>query len=71
MPDVIIGKCLLPILLKRKRMSSTDLSDKTGIKIQQLSRYINNESTMSLPTALLIAWALNVDVNEMYDWKVK
>jgi transcriptional regulator with XRE-family HTH domain len=71
MPSVTIGKCLLPILLKRKRMSSTDLSDKTGIKIQQLSRYINNESTMSLPTALLISWALNVDVCELYDWKVE
>jgi DNA-binding Xre family transcriptional regulator len=71
MSKVIFGKCLLPDLLKHKRMTSTDLSDKTGIKIQQLSRYINNESTMSLPTALLIAWHLKVDVSDLYDYRVK
>lgn len=52
-------------------MSSTDLSDKTGISIYQLSKYINNKSTMSLPTAMLIAWALNCHIDELYDWKVK
>jgi DNA-binding Xre family transcriptional regulator len=71
MPTLFIGKCLLPNMLKKRHLTSTELSDKTGISIYQLSKYINNKSTMSLQTALLICWALNCDVCELYEWKVK
>lgn len=71
MKQIIIGKCLLHKLLKQKHMTPTDLSEKTGISIHQLSAYINNKRNMSLPTAILIAWALNVSVEELYNWKVK
>jgi transcriptional regulator with XRE-family HTH domain len=71
MSKVLVGKCLLHKLLKRSYMTQTDLSVKTGISISQLSAYINNKQTMSLPTALLIAWALDCNVKELYDWKVK
>jgi plasmid maintenance system antidote protein VapI len=70
MPQVIIGKCLLQKLLNQKRMTPTDLSDITGISIHQLSAYINNKRNMSLPTAILIAWALKVTIMELYDWKI-
>lgn len=71
MKTIIVGKCLLSNLLKHKRMTSTDLSDRTGISIHQLSKYINNKSTMSLPTAILIAWALKCHVEDLYDYKVQ
>jgi putative transcriptional regulator len=71
MKQVIIGKCLLSNLLRQKHMTSTDLSLITGISIYQLSKYINNKSTMSLQTALLIAWAMKCKVVDLYDWKVK
>lgn len=71
MPEVVIGKCLLPKLLKESYMTPSDLSDKTGISIHQLSKYINNKSHMSLQTALIISWALKCDVADLYNWKVK
>lgn len=71
MAKVFIGKCLLSDLLERSHMSPTDLSDKTGISINQLSTYINNKRTMSLPTAMLIAWALKCYVDDLYDYRVK
>lgn len=70
MPEVVIGKCLLQRILNQKHMTPTDLSDKTDISIHQLSAYINNKRKMSLPTAILIAWALKVKIAELYEWKV-
>ena len=52
-------------------MTQTDLSDKTGISIYQLSKYTNNKSVMSMQTAMLISWALNCQIDQLYDWKVR
>lgn len=52
-------------------MTPTDLYEKTGISINQLSAYIHNKRLMSLPTAILIAWALDCHVEELYNFKVK
>jgi plasmid maintenance system antidote protein VapI len=71
MPKVVVGICLLPHLLRKSHMTSTDLSLKTGISIHQLSSYINNKRIMSIPTAMLIAWALNTSIDCLYEWKVK
>jgi plasmid maintenance system antidote protein VapI len=71
MPNVVIGKCLLSQLLRQSRMTSTDLSLKTGISIHQLSSYINNKRMMSLPTAMLIAWALNTSIDCLYEWRIQ
>jgi transcriptional regulator with XRE-family HTH domain len=68
--EVIIGKCLLPRLLKQSHMTSTDLSIKTGISIHQLSTYINNKRMMSLGTAMLIADTLDCYIDDLYQWKV-
>lgn len=71
MTNVLIGKCLLSKILKERYMTPTDLAAKTGISIYQLSKYINDKSIMSLPTAILIAWALKCNVNELYNWELK
>lgn len=68
--QVIIGKCLLHDLLKSRHMTPTELAEKTGISINQLSRYLNNKSKMSLQTAMLISWVLKCHIDELYEYKV-
>lgn len=67
---LVVGKCLLPDLLKHSRITQTDLSDKTGISVSQLSMYINNKRMMSLQTAMLISWALKCHIDGLYEYKV-
>lgn len=66
----LIGKCLLPQILDKKRMTPTELSDKTGISINQLSAYINNKRAMSLQTARIVATALNCYIDDLYEWYI-
>lgn len=68
---LIVGKCLLPSLLRRSGITQTCLSDKTGISVSQLSMYINNKRMMSLQTAMLIAWALHCHIEELYEYIVQ
>lgn len=71
MPSITIGKCLLPKLLNRKRMTQADLSDKTGISKTQISEYIGNTRKMSLANAKLIAHVLKCHIDDLYEWKIK
>jgi putative transcriptional regulator len=71
MKEVVIGKCLLPTLLKQSHKSPIELSELTGISIQQLSKYINNKTVMSLPTSMVIADVLKCHIDELYDYRVK
>lgn len=71
MSKVMVGKCLLPNLLKRSHMTQTDLAVITGMQVSQISMYINHKRMMSLPTAMLISWALKCHIEELYEWKVK
>ncbi|PKR83501.1 helix-turn-helix domain-containing protein [Heyndrickxia camelliae] len=65
-----IGKCLLPMLLKKRKWTQVDLEAVTGIHRNQLSEYINNKRTMSLKNARIIANALRCHIDDLYDWKV-
>jgi plasmid maintenance system antidote protein VapI len=71
MTKVIIGKCLLPQLLRQSHMTPMDLSVKTGISIHQLSAYINNKRKMSLGTAIIVAMTLKTTVDRLYEWEIK
>lgn len=66
----VVGKCLLSTLLARSRLTPTDLSDKTGISVYQLSAYIHNKRTMSLSTARIISNALKCSIDDLYQWKI-
>lgn len=66
----VVGKCLLSNLLEKSRLTPTELSDKTGISVYQLSAYIHNKRTMSLSTAKIIAKALKCRIDDLYQWKV-
>ena len=56
-------------LLKKKNMTVADLSRKTKISAQTLYSIINRDSAISYENRLLIAEALNVDINELREIK--
>jgi transcriptional regulator with XRE-family HTH domain len=68
----IIGKCLLPKLLKRRGMTQVDLAIETGISTTQINEYIAGTRKMSLANAKLIAHALggNCHIDDLYEWKL-
>ncbi|GED71231.1 hypothetical protein BRE01_49330 [Brevibacillus reuszeri] len=63
-----IGRCLLPEILKELNWTQQDLADKTGISRSHIAdicrkRYV----TMSLPTALKVAFATGRPVESLYE----
>lgn len=49
-------------------MTIQDLANRLGVSRQQVSKYVNNNKKMSLETAVSIAWVLNVNILELYEW---
>lgn len=68
--EVVVGKCLLEDLLRKRKMSKTDLATKTGIDKAQISKYISKDRAMSLATARVISRALNCTIDELYEWNI-
>lgn len=68
--DILVGRCLLQNILDQKKVSRTQLMDRTGMSKQQISNYINGEQTMSLKTAIKISYVLNCRVLDLYDWQI-
>ncbi|MEK4824527.1 helix-turn-helix transcriptional regulator [Niallia sp. FSL W8-0951] len=66
----IFGKCLLEDLLRKERMTKTDLAVKTGIDKAQISKYISKDRAMSLATARIISRALNCKIDDLYEWNI-
>ena len=54
-------------ILEAKGMSQRELADKVGITEVTLSRYINGNRVPKAPTAMCIARALGVDVEEIFE----
>lgn len=49
-------------------MTQQELSDKTGINKQQINGYVRNRRVMSLSVAKTIAFTLNCQIEELYEW---
>lgn len=64
----IVGKCRLNEILKKRKLSQVELAYIVGMKKQQINAYANNDSTMTLKTAKNIAYHLNVQIDELYDF---
>lgn len=63
------GKCHLHNILREKKLTMTKLSSLSGIGLNQLSDYANNHRvSMSLSNAITIAFALEIPVEDLYDW---
>jgi transcriptional regulator with XRE-family HTH domain len=62
------GKCRLHYILRKNKLTITELSIKTGIRANQISDYANNHRNMSLSNAFAIAYALGIPMEDLYDW---
>lgn len=62
-------KCLIPSILKERRMSARDLSELTGISESAISDYSSERKFMMLGTAKTIAEALQVPIDDLYEWR--
>ena len=68
MSKVDYGRCLLGSILQEKRMSQVELAALTSITPIEISYYIHNQRRMSLKTAKTISDALNVTIEDLYEW---
>lgn len=64
-----VGRCRLRVLLTEKRLSQDDLAILVDMKKEQISNYVRNKQSMSLDTAKTIAAALNVHIDDLYEWE--
>ena len=70
MIKIEVGRCLLKPILKKKNMTQQDLADLTGMTKQEINTYANNRRRMSLKTAKIIAIALKLHMDDLYEWDV-
>lgn len=63
-------KCLLPTILDQQHMTAAELSIKTNISKSSISEYMHNRNKMSIDTAATIAYALNVNIKDLYEWEL-
>jgi DNA-binding Xre family transcriptional regulator len=62
------GRCLLDVILKRKRKTQQWLSEDTGISKSQISDYVTNRRQMSLGNAMTIAKSLRCHIEDLYEF---
>ena len=55
-------------LLKDRRMTQYDLADESGVSVGSISSYINKKSLPGVKAILNLAFALDVDVNDLIDF---
>lgn len=64
------GRCRLGVILKARRIKIVDLADQLNMSPNQLNDYIHGrKSTMSLNTAMTIASALKIPIEQLYEWE--
>ena len=54
--------------LKENHMTQRDLADKAGLAESSISEYLNSTSIPSTTAVINIAYALDVEVNELIDF---
>ena len=63
------GKCLLPQLMRERKLTSKELSDKLGLTIQEVSDHAHRRKVMSLPKAKLYANFFGIPIDDLYEWE--
>jgi DNA-binding XRE family transcriptional regulator len=63
-----VGKCLLADRLLQARLSQQELAEKLGVTRQQINHYSTNRRTMTLPVAKNIAFILQCEIDDLYEW---
>jgi len=65
---ISLGRCRLRSILELKQITQTELANRTGLKPQKISDYVNNRQYMSMMNAARIAKALGVSIDDLYYW---
>ena len=63
-----VGKCLLLDILKQKNVTQQELAEKIGVTKQQINHYIKNRRIMSIQIAANIAYVLDCEIMDLYEW---
>lgn len=63
------SKCLLDNLLNSASDEYEKLSSVTGIPTEKLRAYGNNKRVMSLSTSKTICMALDINIDDLYEWE--
>ena len=58
----------LSALLEEKNISQSQLAKDSGVSTGMISDYINKQSMPGIPAIINMAYALDVDVNELIDF---
>lgn len=59
----------MPRILKKKKLSQSEFAYKVGMSDSTISQYCNNRRIMSLETAKIIANALDLAIDDLYEWQ--
>lgn len=62
------GKCLLPQILRERRIEPVDFYTLIGWSKQQYSAYVNDRKKMSIGTLKTVANALELPMDDLYEW---
>jgi transcriptional regulator with XRE-family HTH domain len=64
-----IGRCLLSDLLNEARLSQVEFALMVGMSESTISHYVTKRRIMSLENAKIIAEALSVPIDDLYEWQ--
>jgi transcriptional regulator with XRE-family HTH domain len=64
--DSLVGG-RIRLLRKRRKMSQSDLGKALGVTFQQIQKYENGKNRVGASRLHLVATALNVPINELFD----
>lgn len=58
----------LSTVLREKRMTQSQLAKESGVSMGMISDYVNKRSVPGIFAAINIAYALDMDLNELIDY---
>lgn len=63
-------RCRVKDILLDRGMTQKDLAIKIGFSKSHVSDIVHHRTTMRMDTGMIIAKALNVTLEELYEWEV-
>ena len=63
-----VGRCLLADKLKKAKMSQQELANKLDVTKQQVNHYIHGRRIMNITIAKNIAYLLECEIDDLYEW---
>lgn len=66
---LVVDKCLLIDRLRKAGLTQQQLAEFTNIPKSTISQYVSGKHIMSLERAKTIAYVLNCNIDDLYQWK--